>query len=163
MYSYSIVLQMRSLSVKTTDFIKMFFCVKYVTVLYLSLICVRSVFSDEGDEDSTADKDNIACLNSPECEVVGKKGKEPGGQASLIAQKAAQEAKAAEDAQQQAGQQAAKQVKQQLAEKAMEAAKAAEAALSGKEALVSQIQEELKEAEIVVSIIKFIKSCNWTM
>lgn len=114
------------------------------------------VFSDEEDEDPSADKEDIACLNNGngECEppvIVTKKTKEPGGQAAVIAQKAAQEAKAAEDAQQQAGQQAAKQVKQQLAEKAMEAARAAEAALSGKEALVAQLQEELKEADIVVS------------
>lgn len=117
------------------------------------------VLSDEDDDDPTADKDDIACVNGPECEPAGKKAKEPGGQASLIAQKAAQEAKAAEDAQQQAGQQAAKQVKTQLADKAMEAAKAAEAALSGKEALVSQIQEELKEAEVVVSeTSKYLKT-----
>lgn len=141
----------------------MIFSGKSVRILYLFLIFVSFVNCDEDDEDPSADKEDIACINNPECEVpspgsagsVGslrKGGKEPGGQASLIAQKAAQEAKAAEDAQQQAGQQAAKQVKQQLAEKAMEAAKAAEAALSGKEALVSQIQEELKEAEIVVSV-----------
>lgn len=116
-----------------------------------TLLSVTIVIGDEDDEDPSADKNDIACLNGPECEAVGKKGKEAGGQAAIIAQKAAQEAKAAEDAQQQAGQQAAKQVKTQLAEKAMEAAKAAEAALSGKEALVAQIQEELKEAEVVVS------------
>lgn len=138
------------------DTVKMIICcnsVKFIYVfLFFTLLCVTLVVSDEEDDDPTADKEDIACVNSPECESTGKKAKEPGGQASLIAQKAAQEAKAAEDAQQQAGQQAAKQVKQQLAEKAMEAAKAAEAALSGKEALVAQIQEELKEAEIVVRI-----------
>lgn len=123
-------------------FVKFFFI---FTLIYTSF-----VICDEDDEEPSADKDEIACLSGAECEAIGKKGKDPGGQAAIIAQKAAQEAKAAQDAQQQAGQQAAKQVKQQLAEKAMEAAKAAEAALSGKEALVAQIQEELKEAEIVV-------------
>lgn len=68
-----------------------------------------------------------------------------------IAMKAAQEAKAAQDAQVQAGQQAARQVKEQLAEKAVEAAKAAEAALAGKEALVQQLQEQITEADVVVS------------
>lgn len=71
-------------------------------------------------------------------------------EASNIAMKAAQEAKAAEDAQVPAGQQAARQVKEQLAEKAVEAAKAADAALAGKEALVQQLQEEIKEADVVV-------------
>jgi len=41
-------------------------------------------------------------------------------------------------------------VKAQLAEKAVQAAKAAEMALSGKEAMVEQLQEEVKEARSVV-------------
>jgi len=41
-------------------------------------------------------------------------------------------------------------VKAQLAEKAVQAAKAAEAALSGKEAMVEQLREEMKEARSVV-------------
>ncbi|XP_046629117.1 uncharacterized protein LOC124309493 [Neodiprion virginianus] len=102
--------------------------------------------------------------------------KKQGERASSIAQKAAQEAKAASDAQNIAGQQAAHQlqygadttqlqdmknltfpcmlhnvkVKAQLAEKAVQAAKAAEAALSGKEAIVEQLKGEVKEAESVV-------------
>lgn len=43
------------------------------------------------------------------------------------------------------------QVKTQLADKAIQAAKAAEAALVGKQALVEQLQREMKEAETVVA------------
>lgn len=43
------------------------------------------------------------------------------------------------------------QVKTQLAEKALQAAKAAEAALSGKQAVVEQLQQQVKEAEGVVA------------
>lgn len=130
-------------------------------LIFIALFLTTFVVSEEDDENPSVDKEDIACING-ECEpgsaasaasAETKKEKGAGGQAAAIAQKAAQEAKAAEDAQQQAGQQAAKQVKTQLAEKAMEAAKAAEAALCGKEALVSQIQDELKEAEVVVSRI----------
>ncbi|XP_011639403.1 FYVE and coiled-coil domain-containing protein 1-like [Pogonomyrmex barbatus] len=67
-----------------------------------------------------------------------------------IAQKAAQEAKAASEAQNIVGQQAARQVKAQLAEKAVQAAKAAEAVLPGKEAMVEQLRNEVKEARSVV-------------
>lgn len=84
--------------------------------------------------------------NGPEI-CVPKTGTD---QSENIAMKAAQEAKAAQDAQVAAGQQASRQVKEQLAEKAVQAAKAAEAALAGKEALVEQIQEEIKEGETVV-------------
>lgn len=41
-------------------------------------------------------------------------------------------------------------MKAQLAEKAMQSAKAAEAALAGKEAIFEQMQEEVKEAQSVV-------------
>ncbi|CAG9138399.1 unnamed protein product [Plutella xylostella] len=71
--------------------------------------------------------------------------------ASSIAQKAAAEAKAAQAAQNAAGAQAAHMVKTQLAEKALQAAKAAEAALAGKQAVVEQLQQEVKEAEAVVN------------
>ncbi|KAF7987270.1 hypothetical protein HCN44_003032 [Aphidius gifuensis] len=67
-----------------------------------------------------------------------------------MAVKAAQDAKAAVDAQLIAGQQAAHQVKLQIAEKAKDAAKMAETALSGREAVVGQLQQEVKEAEAVV-------------
>ncbi|XP_063625087.1 uncharacterized protein LOC134796764 [Cydia splendana] len=71
--------------------------------------------------------------------------------ASSIAQKAAAEAKAAQAAQNAAGAQAAHMVKTQLAEKALQAAKAAEAALAGKQAVVEQLQQEVKETEAVVA------------
>lgn len=41
-------------------------------------------------------------------------------------------------------------MKAQLAEKALQAARAAEAALSGKEAIVQQLEEEVRESETVV-------------
>lgn len=43
-----------------------------------------------------------------------------------------------------------RQVKAQLAEKAEQAAKAAEAALTGKQAMVEQLEHEVREAEAVV-------------
>ncbi|XP_030369518.1 uncharacterized protein LOC115620430 [Scaptodrosophila lebanonensis] len=70
--------------------------------------------------------------------------------ATNIAQKAAQEAKAASDAQVSAAESAARQVKTQLAEKAGAAAKAAEAALAGKQQIVDQLESEVREAELVV-------------
>jgi Protein of unknown function (DUF745) len=69
---------------------------------------------------------------------------------SNIALKAAQEAKAAEDAQETAGKEASKQAKFQLAEKAIQAAKAAQAALSAKQAIVEELERELRESEVVV-------------
>ncbi|KAH0548388.1 uncharacterized protein LOC123273646 [Cotesia glomerata] len=68
---------------------------------------------------------------------------------SEIVNKAVEEAKAASEAQGMAAQQAAHQVKSQLADRAIRAAKAAEAALSGKIALLEQLGEETKEAQIV--------------
>ncbi|KMZ05955.1 uncharacterized protein LOC6729668 [Drosophila simulans] len=70
--------------------------------------------------------------------------------ASNIAQKAAQEAKKASDTQAPAALAAARQVKHHLAEKAIAAAKAAEAALAGKQQLMEQLQDEVHEAEIIV-------------
>ncbi|EDV53616.1 uncharacterized protein LOC6554315 [Drosophila erecta] len=70
--------------------------------------------------------------------------------ASNIAQKAAQEAKKASDTQAPAALAAARQVKHQLAEKAIAAAKAAEAALAGKQQIMEQLQDEVQEAEIIV-------------
>ncbi|XP_068155859.1 uncharacterized abhydrolase domain-containing protein DDB_G0269086-like [Drosophila tropicalis] len=70
--------------------------------------------------------------------------------ASSIALKAAQEAKAASDSQVAAAEAAARQVKQQLAEKAFAAAKAAEAALAGKQQIVEQLETEVHEGELVV-------------
>lgn len=67
-----------------------------------------------------------------------------------IALKAAQEAKAAEEAQEGAGKEASKQAKFQLAEKAIQAAKAAQAALSAKQAILDELERELREAEMVV-------------
>ncbi|XP_062126197.1 uncharacterized protein CG45076 [Drosophila sulfurigaster albostrigata] len=70
--------------------------------------------------------------------------------ASSIAIKAAQEAKAASDAQLPAAENAAHQVIIQLADKALAAAKAAEAALAGKQQIVEQLESEVREGELVV-------------
>lgn len=69
---------------------------------------------------------------------------------SNIAVKAAQDAKAANDAQQAAGLLAAQHIKQELAEKAFQSAKAAEAALTGKQMMVQQLEIETHEANAVV-------------
>ncbi|CAD6996466.1 unnamed protein product [Ceratitis capitata] len=84
-----------------------------------------------------------------ECKPGAMMAGNPKQKATSIAQKAAQEAKAASDAQQAAGEAASLQVKAQLAEKAMQAAKAAEAALAGKQQIVQQLQQEVREAEAV--------------
>ncbi|XP_030563824.1 uncharacterized protein CG45076-like [Drosophila novamexicana] len=77
-------------------------------------------------------------------------GSDPKTKASNIAQKAAQEAKAANDAQMAAAEAAASQVKIQLAEKALQSARAAEAALAGKQQIMEQLDGEHREAEAVV-------------
>ncbi|XP_034116273.1 uncharacterized protein LOC117575924 [Drosophila albomicans] len=78
---------------------------------------------------------------------------DPKTKASNIAQKAAQEARAASDAQMAAAEAAAMQVKSELAERAAQSARAAEAALAGKQQIVEQLQQELCEADAVVSEI----------
>ncbi|KAM8702993.1 hypothetical protein ACLKA7_005350 [Drosophila subpalustris] len=75
---------------------------------------------------------------------------DPKAKASNIAQKAAQEAKAANDAQMAAADAAAAQVKSELAERALQSARAAEAALAGKQQIMEQLETEHREAEAVV-------------
>ncbi|XP_017836471.1 myosin heavy chain, skeletal muscle, adult isoform X2 [Drosophila busckii] len=74
----------------------------------------------------------------------------PKQKTSSIAAKAAMDAKAANEAQAVAGQLAAQHVKQELAEKAFQSAKQAEAALSGKQMVVEQLEVEVNEANAVV-------------
>ncbi|XP_022210449.2 uncharacterized protein LOC111066278 [Drosophila obscura] len=69
---------------------------------------------------------------------------------AAIAQKAAQMAKAANEAQTGAAEDAAKLVRMQLAETAMQAARAVNAVLEGKEAIVENYQRELHDAEDMV-------------
>ncbi|KAK9870663.1 hypothetical protein WA026_008224 [Henosepilachna vigintioctopunctata] len=78
--------------------------------------------------------------------------------ATNIALNAAEEAKAAHDAQLQAGQQAAQQVKEELANKAIEAAKAAQAALAGKETYLSEVHKEKEAAKTIVQEEKATKA-----
>ncbi|KRF79689.1 uncharacterized protein CG45076 [Drosophila virilis] len=75
---------------------------------------------------------------------------DPKQKSSSIAMKAAQDAKAANEAQHAAGQLAAQHIKQELAEKAFQSAKAAEAALTGKQMVVQQLEQEMQEANAVV-------------
>ncbi|TDG40303.1 hypothetical protein AWZ03_013275 [Drosophila navojoa] len=75
---------------------------------------------------------------------------DPKQKSSSIAVKAAQDAKAANEAQHAAGQMAAQHIKQELAEKAFQSAKAAEAALTGKQMVVQQLELEMQEAHAVV-------------
>ncbi|KAH8347774.1 hypothetical protein KR084_000955, partial [Drosophila pseudotakahashii] len=75
---------------------------------------------------------------------------DPKQKSSMIAMKAAQDAKAASEAQSAAGQAAAHHIKMELAEKAFQSAKAAEAALMGKQMMVDQLEQEVQEADAVV-------------
>ncbi|KAH8294933.1 hypothetical protein KR018_004383 [Drosophila ironensis] len=70
--------------------------------------------------------------------------------ATIIAEKAADDARLASESQQPAALAAAHQVRTQLADKANQAAKAAQAALAGKQEIVEQLQDEVHEAEIVL-------------
>ncbi|KAH8406998.1 hypothetical protein KR222_003538 [Zaprionus bogoriensis] len=86
----------------------------------------------------------------PDCSENVSPMNDAKSKASNIAIKAAQEARAASDAQLPAAENAAQQVKTQLAEKALAAAKAADAALAGKQQIVDQLEAEVHEGELVV-------------
>lgn len=75
---------------------------------------------------------------------------DPKTKSSAIAMKAAADAKAASEAQSAAGEAAAQHIKLELAEKAFQSAKAAEAALMGKQMMVEQLEQEVQEANAVV-------------
>ncbi|XP_030371080.1 uncharacterized protein LOC115621551 [Scaptodrosophila lebanonensis] len=90
------------------------------------------------------------CSSNKNCGASVSKG-DPKVKASNIAQKAAVEAKAANDAQTAAADAAAAQVKLELADKAMQSARAAEAALAGKQQIMEQLQREMAEADAVVT------------
>ncbi|KAH8372994.1 hypothetical protein KR009_009614, partial [Drosophila setifemur] len=91
------------------------------------------------------------CDSSAKCNVneVIRPG-DPKQKSSSIALKAAAEAKAANEAQSAAGQAAAQHIKLELAQKAFQSAKAAEAALMGKQMMVDQLEQEVHEASAVV-------------
>lgn len=92
---------------------------------------------------------NEGCKSEPSCNAQVGVG-DPRAKASNIAQKAALEAKAANDAQLAAADAAAAQVKCELAERALQSARAAEAALAGKQQIVEQLEAENAEAVAVV-------------
>ncbi|KAH8289673.1 hypothetical protein KR054_009016, partial [Drosophila jambulina] len=70
-----------------------------------------------------------------------------------IAQKAAQDAKAANDAQMGAAEAASHQVRAELAYKAQQSAKAAEAALAGKQQILDQMRLEMSDSESALATI----------
>lgn len=94
-----------------------------------------------GDEEETNCSEKMSCQPPP---VDTKQT------ATNIAQHAAQEAVHAYGTQQCAADEVAHQVKQQLADKALIAAKAAEAALAGKQQMVEQLESELCESEAML-------------
>ncbi|XP_034485749.1 uncharacterized protein LOC117790413 isoform X2 [Drosophila innubila] len=104
------------------------------------------------DEEAAGKKEGAEghnCNTNKNCgSSLGKT--DPKAKASNIAQKAAQEAKAANDAQMAAAEAAAAQVKSELAERALQSARAAEAALAGKQQIMEQLVTEHREAEAVV-------------
>ncbi|XP_017078465.1 uncharacterized protein LOC108112739 isoform X1 [Drosophila eugracilis] len=97
------------------------------------------------------EKGDTECNPNGKCDVktVITPG-DPKQKTSMIAMKAAQDAKAASEAQSAAGQAAAHHIKMELAEKAFQSAKAAEAALMGKQMMVDQLEQEVQEANAVV-------------
>ncbi|KAH8416268.1 hypothetical protein KR222_002043, partial [Zaprionus bogoriensis] len=104
-----------------------------------------------GSGGSSSSNRNNCDNNEKKCDVkqIFAPG-DPKQKSSNIAIKAAQDAKAANEAQQAAGQLAAQHIKQELAEKAFQSAKAAEAALTGKQMVVQQLELEMQEAHAVV-------------
>ncbi|KAH8236235.1 hypothetical protein KR032_009011, partial [Drosophila birchii] len=94
---------------------------------------------------SSSCNDQIICNNKEVMTPNDTKSK-----SSAIAQQAAQDAKAASEAQSAAGYAAAQHIKTELAEKAFQSAKAAEAALLGKEMMVEQLEKEAQEANAVI-------------
>ncbi|XP_034485750.1 uncharacterized protein CG45076-like isoform X3 [Drosophila innubila] len=103
---------------------------------------------EEGAKKEAGEGQNCQSSNKNCGSSLGKT--DPKAKASNIAQKAAQEAKAANDAQMAAADAAAAQVKSELADKALQSARAAEAALAGKQQIVEQLQSEHTEAQAVV-------------
>lgn len=101
-----------------------------------------SVDGDQGGGDIGGEEEG--CGESIQCRQPEVDSKQT---ATNIAQHAAQEAVHAYGTQQCAADEVAHQVKQQLADKALIAAKAAEAALGGKQQMVEQLESELCESE----------------
>lgn len=102
--------------------------------------CDRNRDRDK-DRNNIRDRDNCDSCD----EIINSRLK-----ATHIAQNAAQVAKAANDAQAAAAQDASRQAKMQLAEKAISAARAADAVLEGKQAMVDNYAREIRDAEEVV-------------
>ncbi|KAH8358571.1 hypothetical protein KR093_000882 [Drosophila rubida] len=101
----------------------------------------RSRLNGMDHPDDGGSADDAGCPERSGCNNNAKQT------ATNIAQKAAQEAEQAYGTQQCAAAEVAHQVKKQLADKAYAAAKAAEAALSGKQQMVEHLEAELCESE----------------
>ncbi|XP_016978822.1 glycine, alanine and asparagine-rich protein-like [Drosophila rhopaloa] len=118
--------------------------------------CLSSLYGDSGGGGSGGGSGggNTGCAEAnskKDCNSSGFGRGDSKAKASNIAQKAALEAKAASDSQMAAAEAAASQVKSELAAKAAQSARAAEAALAGKQQIVEQLQQEMTEADAVVS------------
>ncbi|KAH8343927.1 hypothetical protein KR084_001995 [Drosophila pseudotakahashii] len=120
--------------------------------------CLSSLYGDASVDGSETGGGGSGCSEqtSKKASCSGTGGGvlgrgDPKAKASNIAQKAALEAKAASDSQMAAAEAAASQVKSELAAKAAQSARAAEAALAGKQQIVEQLQQEMTEADAVVS------------
>ncbi|KAH8338005.1 hypothetical protein KR059_001853, partial [Drosophila kikkawai] len=101
--------------------------------------------------------DGVTCgeSNKSDCgSALGSAGSDPKKIAYGIAQKAALDAKAANDAQMGAAEAASHQVRAELAYKAQQSAKAAEAALAGKQQVLDQLRLELVDAETALASIQ---------
>ncbi|XP_017046985.1 uncharacterized protein CG45076-like [Drosophila ficusphila] len=113
--------------------------------------CLSSLYGDASADGVGNGGDSAGCKEAAKQKTCPLARGDPKAKASSIAQKAAQEAKAASDSQMAAAEAAASQVKSELAAKAAQSARAAEAALAGKQQIMEQLQQEMTEADAVVS------------
>ncbi|EDW26859.1 GL14757 [Drosophila persimilis] len=113
---------------------------------YIALCDPGSAMTDEPPDDASS----FSSYSSSNSWKNSGQRLGPNAAAAAIAQNAAEVAKAANEAQAGAAEDAAKLVKMQLAEKAMQAARAVNAVLDGKETIVESTLRQLREAEDVV-------------
>lgn len=157
---------MKTYIVEVDSSVEMIRLMKYnlTYLLFLLLILLQAIPRLDSYSYGEPSVKGISSLDIHDAEGCGKSdgcsqqrkpmgSRDPKTKASNIAQKAAQEARAASDAQMSAAEAAAMQVKTELAERAAQSARVAEAALAGKEQIVEQLQQEMCEADAVVTEI----------
>ncbi|KAF5282217.1 hypothetical protein FQR65_LT02914 [Abscondita terminalis] len=117
--------------------------------LLIMALLFQIVYTEEFNDDSEQgiERENRACAG--DCSIPRVDTSPSKQKSTHIAQDAALEASAAREAQNTAGAQASHQIKLQLAERAEEAAKTAEAAYLAKQAIVEELEQELREAREV--------------